>query len=441
MKRVAFYTLGCKVNQHETEALESLFKKANYSIVSFRDEADVYIINTCTVTHLSDRKSRQMIRKVNKENPEAKVVVMGCYAQTSPGEVLAISGVDLVIGTKDRVKIIELIEQIEKESAPINAVEDIMAAREFEQLPVSEQSRTRAFLKVQEGCNQFCTYCIVPYARGPLRSLPLNKVLENVQDLVNQGFKEVVLSGTHTGAYGKDLSEKITLAQLIAQIVDISGLERLRISSVDPNDFTAELIEILLSSQKVCSHFHIPLQSGDDEILKKMRRPYQTEDYYKLVDRLSSKSDNVAFTTDVMVGFPGETETQFQNTYNFIKKVGFSDLHVFKYSPRKGTPAAEFPEQVKPQQKDWRSRQLIDLTRELKQVYAGKFIGKQKDVLIERIWKKEAGNSQLDGEIYWEGLTDNYLRVIFKAPEQEVGGLVKVRLESWQDDYMLGQLL
>jgi threonylcarbamoyladenosine tRNA methylthiotransferase MtaB len=448
VKKAAFCTLGCKVNQQDSESLAGLFKDRGYSVVDFADSADVYIINTCTVTHLGDRKSRQMIRKAIKLNKEAKIVVTGCYAQTSPGEVLAIPGVDIIIGTKDRRNIVQLVEDLPKREEPVNLVGDIMASEEFEELPVPGHSRTRAFIKVQEGCNQFCTYCIVPFARGPMRSRPFNKVVAEVQQLVAAGFKEVVLTGTHTGVYGQDLSSPhgvVNLAGLVKALTEVEGLERLRISSVDPNDFTDELVEVLVESSVVCPHFHIPLQSGDDQVLKRMRRPYTPADFLNLVGKLRQKGQEVAFTTDVMVGFPGETEGQFLNTVELINEVGFSDLHVFKYSPRKGTPAAKYAEQIAPEIKERRSRQLIGLAAKLQQEYCSAFVNEVRKVLVEKIWQPEKGKTQVElelspGQVFWEGLTDNYIRVILTAEDQLAKELIPVRLLNWQDGYMTGKL-
>jgi threonylcarbamoyladenosine tRNA methylthiotransferase MtaB len=449
VKKAAFHTLGCKVNQQDSESLAGLFKDGGYTVVDFTDAADVYIINTCTVTHLGDRKSRQMIRKAIKLNREAKIVVTGCYAQTSPGEVLAIPGVDLVIGTKDRHNIVELVEELSKQLEPVNLVGDIMAAEEFEELPVPAHSRTRAFVKVQEGCNQFCTYCIVPFARGPMRSRPLGKVVTEVTQLAAGGFREVVLTGTHTGVYGKDLSSQdysVNLAGLVKALVEIKGLERLRISSVDPNDFTDELVEILVESPVVCPHFHIPLQSGDDHVLKRMRRPYSTGDFLNLIAKLRQKGKEIAFTTDVMVGFPGETEEHFQNTVKLIKEVGFSGLHVFKYSPRKGTPAANFSDQIDPEAKERRSQFLIGLATKLQEKYCSSFINEVRKVLVEKIWQPEKGKIAANQEIlteqvFWEGLTDNYIRVIFAAEGQFAKELIPVRLLDCQEGYMTGKLV
>jgi len=449
VKKAAFHTLGCKVNQQDSESLARLFINGGYTVVDFGDAADVYLINTCTVTHLGDRKSRQMIRKAIKLNREAKIVVTGCYAQTSPGEVLAIPGVDLVIGTKDRHNIVQLVENLPKQLEPVNLVGDIMAAEEFEELPVPAHSRTRAFVKVQEGCNQFCTYCIVPFARGPMRSRPLGKVVTEVTQLAAEGFREVVLTGTHTGVYGKDFSSRecsVNLAALVKSLVAVKGLERLRISSVDPNDFTDELVEILVESPVACPHFHIPLQSGDDHILKRMRRPYGSGDFLNVIAKLRQKGQETAFTTDVMVGFPGETEEHFQNTVKLIREVGFSDLHVFKYSPRKGTPAANFSDQIDSETKERRSQRLISLATKLQEKYCSSFINEWRKVLVEKIWQPEKGKMQanqeiLTGQVFWEGLTDNYIRVIFAAEGQLAKELIPVRLLDWQEGYMTGKML
>ncbi|MDW7674806.1 MAG: tRNA (N(6)-L-threonylcarbamoyladenosine(37)-C(2))-methylthiotransferase MtaB [Bacillota bacterium] len=448
-KKVAFYTLGCKVNQQDSESLASMFEEGGYETVDFKEAADVYIINTCTVTHLGDRKSRQMIRRAIKENPEAKVVVTGCYAQTSPGEVLAIAGVDLVVGTKDRKEIVSLVEKLKKSNQPVNLVDNIMASKEFEELPLPSSSRARAFIKVQEGCNQFCTYCIVPYARGPIRSRPLEGVINQVKELVDQGYQEVVLTGTHTGMYGKDQKiQQVSLAQLVKALTTTPGLERLRISSVDPNDFTEELIEVLISSPVICPHFHIPLQSGDDEILKRMKRPYNVASYLNLVEKLRQKSPEVAFTTDVMVGFPGETEEQFQNTVKLIEKVSFSDLHVFKYSPRKGTPAASYEGQIDPLIKEERSQYLLELAKKLQEQYGSRFVNEVRKVLVEKIWQPDTGKIDGGEELInvnagptlWEGLTDNYLRVVFPAEGKLARELVLVKLIDWQSEgYMSGR--
>lgn len=304
MPTVAFHTLGCKVNHYETEAVWNLFKQAGYRRVDFNDEADVYVINTCTVTNTGDKKSRQVIRRAVRRNPDAVIAVMGCYAQTSPAEVMSIPGVDIVIGTQDRDKILEYVERYQAERKPINAVRNIMKTRTFEELDVPAfTDRTRAFLKIQDGCNNFCTFCIIPWARGLLRSRKPESVLAQARQLVEQGYKEIVLTGIHTAGYGEDL-EDYSFAQLLADLIQIDGLKRLRISSIEASQVTDEVIAVIQSSEKLCRHLHIPLQSGDDEILKRMRRKYTTAEYRAKIERIREALPGVAITTDVIVASP-----------------------------------------------------------------------------------------------------------------------------------------
>jgi threonylcarbamoyladenosine tRNA methylthiotransferase MtaB len=434
IKTVAIHTLGCKVNQTESAAIGEMFKEHGYLLTEFDQPADVYIINTCTVTHLGDRKSRQMIRRATKNNPQALIVVTGCYAQTSPGEVMEIPGVDLVVGTADKNKIVELVEQeVAKPTSPVNAVLDVFQQHEFQEMPtVTESGKTRAFIKVQEGCNNYCAYCIIPYARGPLRSRNLTSIVEEVHKLVNEGFKEVVLTGIHTGAYGLDFKDGTELATLIKELVHINGLERLRLSSVEPNDITPDLIDIAQSSKVFCNHLHIPMQSGDDTILKSMGRRYSTKHFEQLITDIRSKIPDIAITTDVIVGFPGETDELFESTYKFCQKMAFSGMHVFKYSPRKGTRAAEFPDQVVAEKKDERSHHLIVLSQQMAHSYAEKHLGQTVEVLAEQPVKSQPG--------YWEGLTETYLRVEFPAAGDMHGQLVKVQLNEFKDDKLYGKL-
>ncbi|SDG19576.1 threonylcarbamoyladenosine tRNA methylthiotransferase MtaB [Desulfosporosinus hippei DSM 8344] len=383
---VCFVTLGCKVNQTESEAMAQLFREAKYQVVSSSEEADVVVVNTCTVTNTGDSKSRQVIRRMIKAHPESVVVVMGCYAQTAPGEVLGIEGVDLVIGTQDRAKILEWIDRVKVEKAPQNAVRGIWDAEEFEELPqLSEEHRTRAMLKIQEGCNQFCTYCIIPYARGPLRSrLPENAIAE-ARRLVEEGYPEVVLTGIHTGYYGQDLSEDWNLARLVGELEKISGLRRLRLSSIEPMEYTDELIEKIALFDKVCPHVHIPLQSGSDRILMRMNRPYDLKDYKGLLEKLRLRIPNLAVTTDIIVGFPGETDEDHAATIEFAKSCNFAGIHVFPYSKRKGTPAADYPDQVLKKLKDQRVKELLDVARASQVRFCRQFIGKSVEVLVEKV--------------------------------------------------------
>ncbi|HEY8909859.1 MAG TPA: tRNA (N(6)-L-threonylcarbamoyladenosine(37)-C(2))-methylthiotransferase MtaB [Desulfosporosinus sp.] len=383
---VCFVTLGCKVNQTESEAMAQLFREADYLVVDASEEADVVVVNTCTVTNMGDSKSRRVIRRMIREHPESVVVVMGCYAQTAPGEVLNIEGVDLVLGTQDRTKILEWIERVKVERKPQNAVRGIWDAEEFEELPqLHEEHRTRALLKVQEGCNQFCTYCIIPYARGPLRSrLPENAIAE-ARSLVEAGYLEIVLTGIHTGFYGQDLEDGWNLARLVRELVKIPGLHRLRLSSIEPMEYTDELIETIISSDKVCPHFHMPLQSGSDRVLARMRRPYVLSEYQDLLERLRQRMPDLAVTTDVIVGFPGETEADHALTLAFVKSCSFSGINVFPYSKRNGTPAADYPDQVSKKLKEQRVKDLLAVALESQGAFVRRFIGRSVEVLIEKV--------------------------------------------------------
>lgn len=383
---VCFMTLGCKVNQAESEALAQLFREAGYEVVSASEEADVVVVNTCTVTNMGGSKSRQAIRRMIKTHPESIVVVTGCYAQTAPGEVLDIEGVDLVLGTQDRGKILEWIERVKQERRPQNAVRGIEEAGEFEELPqLNEENRTRAFLKIQEGCNQFCTYCIIPYARGPLRSRQPEKAIAEARRLVEEGYPEIVLTGIHTGFYGQDLNVEWNLARLVQELVKIPGLRRLRLSSIEPMEYTPELIDCIVSSDIVCPHVHMPLQSGSDEILSRMHRPYSLQDYRDLLVKLRQRIPDLAVTTDIIVGFPGETEADHASTLEFVRECGFAGVHVFPYSKRQGTPAADYPDQVPKKLKDQRVKELMAVARESQEAYTRGFIGKPVEVLVERV--------------------------------------------------------
>jgi len=433
-KKVALATLGCKVNQYESASLARMFNEHGYEVVDFDRTADVYVINTCTVTHLGDRKSRQLIRRAARKNPEALIVVTGCYAQTAPGEVLAIPGVDLVVGTRDKARIVELVESHRREKGPLEAVSDVFSAHEFVELPATALTgRVRAFLKVQEGCNNFCAYCIVPYARGPLKSRRPENVLEEARRLVAEGFKELVVTGIHTGAYGLDRPDGPDLAGLVAQLAQIPGLLRLRLSSVEPLDVTEELLDVMASRENICPHLHIPLQSGDDAVLTRMRRQYTAARFAALLDRVRRKIPEVAVTTDVIVGFPGETDEQFARTCRFVREMAFSRLHVFKYSPRRGTPAAAFPDQVPAPVKEERSHRLIALGEELARDFAVRYLGRRVEVLVEE--------PSPEGEGCWEGFTGNYLRVSFPASACLRGELVTVRGEEERSGHLKGALV
>ena len=433
MKKVALYTLGCKVNQYESEAILEIFEKAGYEAVDFDQQADVYVINTCTVTNLSDRKSRQMIRKAKKNNPNAIVAVIGCYAQTSPEDVRNIPGVNLILGTKERRKIIEYIQEIEAGEEQLEYVDDIMATREFEELHIDMyKDRTRAFLKIQEGCNQFCTYCIIPYARGPIRSRQPEDVMNEVVKLSNHGFKEIVLTGIHLASYGKDI-KNTSLLDIIKKIHEVEGIERIRLGSIEPNTVTEEFVQVVRGLKKVCPHFHISLQSGCDETLKRMNRKYNTAEYRRVVESLKKNIRDVAITTDVMVGFPGETDEEFEQTVCFLKEISFAEMHVFKYSQRKGTPAATFKNQVSQEKKEDRSKQLLALSRLDKINFIQNYLGKEQLVLFEQ---------SISGREGWmEGLTMNYIRVLAEGDVHKTGEILNVKLQQIEEDYILGGII
>ncbi|MCK2158049.1 tRNA (N(6)-L-threonylcarbamoyladenosine(37)-C(2))-methylthiotransferase MtaB [Exiguobacterium sp. 17-1] len=420
MATVAFQTLGCKVNHYETEAVWQLFKDAGYGRVDFADHADVYVVNTCTVTNTGDKKSRQVIRRAIRQNPDSVICVTGCYAQTSPAEIMAIPGVDVVVGTQDRHKMIGYIEQFREERMPINAVGNIMKAKVYEELDVPAfTDRTRASLKIQEGCNNFCTFCIIPWARGLMRSRQPEDVLKQAQQLVDAGYKEIVLTGIHTGGYGEDLKD-YNLAKLLKALESVTGLERLRISSIEASQITDEVLDVLKDSPIVVRHLHVPIQSGSDTVLRRMRRKYTMAEFGERITRLKEVLPDCAITSDVIVGFPGETEEEFMETFNFINDHKFSELHVFPYSKRTGTPAAMMDEQVDEHVKEQRVARLIALSDQLAKEYASKYEDELLEIIPEE-FSEEAGGRLV-------GYTDNYLRVAIEGDESLIGQLVRVKI-------------
>lgn len=419
MATVAFHTLGCKVNHYETEAIWQLFKENDYERVDFETNADVFIINTCTVTNTGDKKSRQVIRRAIRQNPDAVVCVTGCYAQTSPAEIMAIPGVDIVVGTQDRHKLISYIEEYKASRQPINGVGNIMKNRKYEELEVPYfTDRTRASLKIQEGCNNFCTFCIIPWARGLMRSRDPKQVVSQATTLVNSGYKEIVLTGIHTGGYGEDLKD-YNLAQLLRDLEEVEKLERIRISSIEASQLTDEVIDVIDKSTKVVRHLHIPLQSGSDTVLKRMRRKYTMAHFSERLQKLHKALPGLAVTSDVIVGFPGETEEEFQETYDFIVKHQFSELHVFPYSMRTGTPAARMTDQVDDNVKNDRVHRLIELSNQLAKDYASKY-----DQTVLEVIPEEKGSH--DGKLI--GYADNYMKIEFDGDESLIGELVKVKV-------------
>ncbi|WP_153123373.1 tRNA (N(6)-L-threonylcarbamoyladenosine(37)-C(2))-methylthiotransferase MtaB [Peribacillus tepidiphilus] len=436
MATVAFHTLGCKVNHYETEAIWQLFKAEGYERVDFEATSDVYVINTCTVTNTGDKKSRQVIRRAIRKNPDAVICVTGCYAQTSPAEILAIPGVDIVVGTQDRNKLLDYIKQYQNERKPINGVGNIMKTRVYEELDVPAfTDRTRASLKIQEGCNNFCTFCIIPWARGLMRSRDPKEVIRQAQQLVDAGYKEIVLTGIHTGGYGEDMKD-YNLAMLLRDLDEqVKGLKRIRISSIEASQITDEVIDVLRSSDKVVRHLHIPLQSGSNSVLKRMRRKYTMEFFGERLNKLKEALPGLAVTSDVIVGFPGETEEEFMETYDFIREHKFSELHVFPYSKRTGTPAARMENQVDEEIKNERVHRLIALSDQLAKEYASQFEGEVLEVIPEERFNPEENND------LYVGYTDNYLKVVFPASEELVGEIVKVKITKAGYPYNEGQFV
>jgi len=422
MPHVAFHTLGCKVNHYETEAIWQLFKAAGYERTEYETKADVYVINTCTVTNTGDKKSRQVIRRAVRKNPDAVICVTGCYAQTSPAEIMAIPGVDIVVGTQDRTKMLDYIEQYRVERQPINGVGNIMKARVYEELDVPAfTDRTRASLKIQEGCNNFCTFCIIPWARGLMRSRDPKEVVKQATQLVESGYKEIVLTGIHTGGYGQDMKD-YNLAMLLKDLETVEGLKRVRISSIEASQITDEVIEVLRHSNIVVRHLHVPLQSGSDTVLKRMRRKYTMAEFAERIEKLREVLPNCSITSDVIVGFPGESEEEFMETYNFILDNKFSELHVFPYSKRTGTPAARMEDQVDEEIKNERVHRLIELSNQLAKEYASMFDGDVLEVIPEEKYTEDGAEGLLIG------YTDNYLKVVFEGTEDMIGKIVKVKI-------------
>ena len=435
MATVAFHTLGCKVNFYETEGIWQLFQQEGYEQIDFEQGADVYVINTCTVTNTADKKSRQVIRRAIKRNPDAIVAVTGCYAQTAPAEVAAIPGVDLVVGTQDREKMMDYIKQFQLERQPINAVRNIMKTREFEELNVPTfADHTRAFLKIQEGCNNFCTFCIIPWTRGLLRSRKPESVIAQAHQLVASGYREIVLTGIHTGGYGEDL-ENYDLADLLRALEGVAGLQRIRISSIEASQITERVLDAFRASSKICRHFHIPLQAGDDEVLERMRRKYTTAEFREKIEHIKAIMPDVAITTDVIVGFPGESEEQFQNGYRFMQEIGFSEMHVFPYSKRNGTPAARMQDQVDDQVKNERVHVLIDLSDDMQLAYAERFVGQVLEMIPERPDKTAEDGTML------VGYSDNYIPIQIQAEASMIGQVCRVKLLEAGANGSKGQFL
>ncbi len=431
-KKVAFITLGCKVNTSETEGMKRLFQEAGYMPVAEHEFADVYIINTCTVTSMSDKKSRQMLRRAHTLNPDAVIAAVGCFAQVSPDKAAEIEGVNLVVGNNMKYRIVELVENTQKEG-PQKYVRERKELTEYEELPVENyEEHTRAFLKIQDGCDQFCSYCIIPHARGPVRSRGMSEVLKEAKGFASRGFKEIVLTGIHLTSYG-DERNGTGLGNLISEVHAIDGVERVRLGSLEPMFLTPEFIKSIKGFPKLCPHFHISLQSGSAETLKRMNRKYAPADYRHIVEGLKEQIPGVMLTTDVMVGFPGETEEEFQESYRFCEEMGFLWIHVFKYSPRQGTPAARFSHQIDPKIKEQRSKDMIALAEHLREKNFERFIGQDAKVLLEKAIEGSSGDM--------EGLTPNYIPVAVKVGKEKSGEIIRVRLTGIEGERMRADIV
>jgi len=430
--RVAFTTLGCKVNQFETAVIEGLFKQRGYEVTHFDQVADVYVINTCSVTHLGERKSRQLIRRAVRLNKQAIVVVAGCYAQVSPDEIAAIEGVNVIVGTQDRHRIVDLVEQVGHSKGIMNMVTNIMSADHFEDIPLfgTTVGRTRSFLKIQEGCTNFCTYCIIPYARGPLRSRPLESVIREAEKIVAAGFKEIVLTGIHLGAYGRDMQESTTLVDVVKAVLCIENLVQLRLGSLESIEVSEELLAIMQQDKRLCSHLHLPLQAGDDQMLRQMNRHYTLAQYQKLIHHIQGEIPDIGISTDIIVGFPGETVVMFENALRFVKGMDFSRMHIFPYSRRNGTPAADYADQVPEDEKKRRVHIMQALADKKAIEFQERFLNRQLTVLFE---------PEQDGFV--EGFTSNYIRVYAKGHQGVHGNLHTVMLEKLYRDGMWGTIM
>lgn len=435
MAKIAFYTLGCKVNQADTASMENLFLRSGHQLVSFDGEADVYIINTCVVTNTGQRKSRQTIHRAIRKNPNALIVVTGCYPQTAAEEVKAIAGVDMIIGNQDRAQIVQLVEErlAHRQTDTLDAVHKLTASTAFEEMAAGDiTDKTRAFLKIQEGCNQFCTYCIIPYARGPLRSRSLESIRTETQRLISAGFKEIVLIGIHLGCYGKENPDGPTLYDAVKTVLDVPGVQRLRLGSLESVEVEPRLLTLMQEDARFCRHLHLPLQSGCDKTLQAMHRPYTTAKFKTLLADIKTMVPDIAITTDVIAGFPGETEADFETTCKFAESCGFSKMHIFPFSARKGTPAEKFAGAVTEAVKKERADILGRIDETMHKAFLQAMVGQNAEILFE----------QPAGEDYFEGLTGNYQRVFVKSGGRNLGGeILPVKITAFDGEKLLGEII
>ncbi len=441
-KTAAFLNLGCKVNSYETEAMRGMFERAGYEIVDFKEVADVYVVNTCTVTNIADRKSRQMLHQAKKRNPEAVIAAAGCYVQAKEEELLEDSAVDLIIGNNKKSDVVTMVERYFESRNKEELITDIGMEQGYEELMLSSTlEKTRAFIKIQDGCNRFCSYCIIPYVRGRVRSREEQDILKEIEGLAKKGYQEIVLTGIHISSYGTDRvtetegHKRNALAELIVKVADIPGIQRIRIGSLEPRIITEEFVQVIAGIKQFCPHFHLSLQSGSNTVLSRMNRKYTAEEYYEKVQLLRQYFEHPAFTTDVIVGFPGETEEEFEETCDFVRKVGFSQIHVFKYSKREGTKAAAMSGQLNEEMKHQRSNRLITIAEKMSEEYKALFMGRIEKILVEE-------ETTVDGIIYQTGHNERYLKLAVRSGEDLTNRIITAKVEKGLDgDILLCEII
>ncbi|ABK62253.1 tRNA (N(6)-L-threonylcarbamoyladenosine(37)-C(2))-methylthiotransferase MtaB [Clostridium novyi] len=432
--KVAFATLGCRVNMYESEAMAEKFIKNGYEVVEFDEMADVYVVNTCTVTNMSDKKSRQMLSRAKRKNPESIIAAVGCYTQIAPEKVKEIGDVDVILGTRNKGDIVYWVNRAKEEGKTIVEVNDVLRNKKFEELNIEEyQDKTRAFLKIQDGCNNFCSYCLIPFARGAVCSKNPEIIIDEVKKLAAHGFKEIILSGIDISSYGVDLEGDWNLLTILKKIDEIDGITRVRIGSIGPEFFNEDRIKEIGKLKKLCPHFHLSLQSGCNETLKRMNRKYTTEEFENVVKLLRKYIKDISITTDIIVGFPGETIEEFDETYEYLKRIELSKMHIFKYSPRTGTRAEKMENQVDGNIKEERSKALIKLNEINEKKFIDKFIGEDMEVLYEQQCNNKEG--------YYEGYTPNYIKVISESKEDLSGKIVNTKLIETKDEYAVGKII
>lgn len=425
MKKIAFYTLGCKVNQYETNAMKQKFIDSGYEVVEFEEKSDIYVVNTCTVTNMADRKSRQILRRAKQRNKNSLLVVVGCYVQVGKEELEQIEEIDVILGNNEKNEIVEYVEEYQRKSCFVSEINKPQEYKEFGNTTYTET--VRAFIKVQDGCDNFCSYCIIPYARGRIRSRKIENVISEITDIAQKGIKEVVITGIHIASYGKDMQENITLIDLLEKINEIEGIERIRLGSLEPKLLTEEFIAKLSKLEKICDQFHISLQSGCDDTLKRMNRKYTTQEVEKGIKELRKMYPNSLLTADLIVGFPGETDEDFRTTCDFLKQIGFYKIHTFKYSKRKGTVAEKMPNQILPDVQEQRSKIIMKLSDEMQNEYNQKYLGKTVKVLFE----------EKEGE-YYKGHTTNYMMIYMRSEEKRENEIKDIYIDKIENDRIIG---